>query len=149
MARLVILRIERGPDADIGPTREFEEREAPYIALRDRALRRRFVVEGLALTAALRRLQAMRPSATVTFTGWDMSHAEMVTHGRSELALHRWDLIGSDEVSEQLLSDTALLAHGRAVHDRMHGFTPVDSNGESTAMRSLLEMWGRDPDWHP
>ena len=49
--------------------------------------------------------------ATVPFTGWKMDAVTMITHVRSELALHRWDLAGDDELSFELLSQPEFAAH--------------------------------------
>jgi hypothetical protein len=91
----------------------------------------------------------MGPDVTVPFTGWDMTAAEMVMHGRSELSLHRWDLIGSDQTSMQLLAQPELFAHGTKVLAHM-ALTPPSQNGQGTAPSAgpvaLLELWGRDPD---
>jgi uncharacterized protein (TIGR03083 family) len=148
MARLVNRRLALGPEADIGPTVPFDEREPPYRALSDRVLRRMFVREGLALTDAIVRLIHAGPDATVTFTGWDMTANEMITHGRSELVLHRWDLVGFDALSRRLLDDVELLAHGRKVlaHMGLHesppeAAPPAGASGPS----ALLTLWGRYP----
>jgi uncharacterized protein (TIGR03083 family) len=152
MARLVNRRLELGPGADIGPTIPFEEREPPCRALSDRVLRRMFVREGLALTDAILRLQKAGPGATVTFTGSDMTVDEMVRHGRSELVLHRWDLVGSDATSRQLLDDPQLLEHGRHVLVQMGlseaALGPYAGHGLTNA-EALLLLWGRDPAWRP
>jgi hypothetical protein len=151
MARLVGLRLERGPAADLGPTRDFEERERPYRALADDRLRRRFVVEGLKLTDGIVRLHDRSPGVTVPFTGWDMTAEEMIRHGRSELVLHRWDLVGSDAASLRLLDDPELLAHGRSVLRRM-GLAESGAAGTDAGSgpEALLALWGRDPArWHP
>jgi uncharacterized protein (TIGR03083 family) len=152
MGRLVNRRLELGPETEIGPTIPFEEREAPCRALSDRVLRRMFVREGLALTDAIMRLRQAGPGVTVTFTGWDMTAEEMIRHGRSELVLHRWDLVGFDEVSRRLLDDAELLAHGRKVLAQMEssgapaGVTvPAGASGPS----ALLTLWGRYPGWAP
>jgi hypothetical protein len=148
MARLVNARLAVGPCAEIGPTRVFEDREGPFRAMADRALRRRFVVNGLALTDAILKLQAVGPAATVTFTGWDMTAAELIRHGESELILHRWDLVGSDPTSLALLNSPDLLEHGRKVIDHMGIIdAPACSEGEpDTGPRALLALWGRDLD---
>jgi uncharacterized protein (TIGR03083 family) len=152
MARLVKRRLDLGPGADVGPTIPSEEREPPYRALPDASLRRLFVREGLALTDAILRLQQAGTEVTVPFTGWDMTADEMIRHGRSELVLHRWDLVGSDATSRRLLDDPELVAHGRKVLARMglpeaaldsavtEGLSPADA---------LLVLWGRDPEWWP
>jgi hypothetical protein len=148
MTRLIDARLARGPGAGLGPTRPFEDREAPYRAMADRALRRRFVVNGLALTDAVLKLQGLGPEATVTFTGWDMTAAELIRHGESELILHRWDLVGSDATSLAMLSRPELLEHCRKVFDHMNIFdAPACRVGHpDTGPRALLAMWGRDPD---
>lgn len=152
MGRLVNRRLELGPGADIGPTAPFEERERPFQALPDAALRRSFVREGLALTDAILRLQQAGPEVTVAFTGWEMTADEMIRHGRSELVLHRWDLVGTDAVSRRLLDDPELVAHGRKVLARM-GLAEAALFPDATADQStpdvLLAVWGRDPDWRP
>jgi hypothetical protein len=152
MARLVNRRVERGPDAYIGSTISFEEREMPCRALSDRVLRRMFVREGLALTDAIVRLRRMGPGVTVPFTGWGMTVSDMIRHGRSELVLHRWDLVGSDAVARRQLDDPELLAHGRSVLARM-GLAEAAAGaypGQGvTAGDALLRLWGRDPGWRP
>jgi hypothetical protein len=151
MGRLVNRRLELGPEADIGPTMPFEERESPCRALSDGVLRRMFVREGLALTDAIMRLRQAGPGVTVTFTGWDMTAEELIRHGRSELVLHRWDLVGFDEVSRRLLDDAELLAHGRKVLAQMglaeatEPTVPAGASGPS----ALLTLWGRYPGWAP
>ncbi len=146
MTRLVEARLVQGPGTDLGPTREFEEREAPFRAMADRRLRRQFVVEGLALTDAVVRLQSLGPGVTVTFTGWDMTADEIIRHGESELVLHRWDLVGNDEVSRQWLSRPELMGHAEKVLSRM-ALPAAESSADPSASRSdqLLQLWGRDP----
>ena len=45
----------------------------------------------------------LQPDAVVPWTGREMVVATFITHTRSELALHRWDLVGDDDVSAVLL----------------------------------------------
>ncbi|MHB1088314.1 MAG: hypothetical protein ACYC19_06075 [Acidimicrobiales bacterium] len=45
-----------------------------------------------------------QPDAVVTWTGREMVVATFITHTRSELALHRWALVGDDDVSAVLLA---------------------------------------------
>jgi uncharacterized protein (TIGR03083 family) len=152
MGRLVNRRLEVGPGVDIGPTIPFDEREPACRALSDRELRRMFVREGLALTDAISRLRDAGPGMTVSFTGWDMTVDDMIRHGRSELVLHRWDLVGSDVVSQQMLDDVELLAHGRSV--LTHTGIPESARAarapfDASTAEALLVLWGRDPDWQP
>jgi len=148
MGRLIEARLAHGPDTDIGPTREFEEREAPFRAMADRRLRRQFVVEGFALTDAILRLRSAGPGFTVTFTGWDMSVDEMILHGKSELTLHRWDLVGTDDLSRQLLSRPEFMTHGKKVLARMglsEAAAVSHAGPENDPVAALLRLWGRDP----
>jgi hypothetical protein len=89
---------------------------------------------------------------TVTFTGWDMTVEEMIRHGRSELVLHRWDLVGFDDASRRLLDDAELLAYGRKVLSHIgpleaqaDAALPAGASGPS----ALLTLWGRYPGWAP
>lgn len=102
------------------PTRGFAEREAPYVALDDEALRARLVTEALRLDAALGALEqedgaGAGSRGAVAFTGWQMTAADLRMHGRSEAALHRWDLVGDDEVGAELLGQPELTAHATKV----------------------------------
>jgi hypothetical protein len=78
----------------------------------------------------------------VAFTGADLTAEGLMTHVRSELALHRWDLIGDDAVGRGLLAQPELLAHGRWVLTNMP--TLEESRGRVDDDRgSLLVLWGR------
>ena len=152
MRRLVNRRLELGPGAAIGPTVPFEDRELPCRAMPDAALRRLFVREALALTDAMLRLRRAGREVRVTFTGWDMTVDDMIRHGRSELVLHRWDLVGSDRVSLRLLDDVELLAHGRRVLTRTgipESARAARAPLEASTAEALLTLWGRDPTWRP
>jgi hypothetical protein len=95
-------------------TRPFDERERPFREMDDRVLRATLVTEGMRLLAALERLHQRNPASVVPFTGWRLTAMGLAIHARSELALHRWDLAGDDEVSTELLSQPELTAHGVA-----------------------------------
>jgi hypothetical protein len=51
------------------------------------------------------------PNALSPWAGHQMAVGAFLTHVRSEFTLHRWDLVGDDEVSIQLLSQPELTAH--------------------------------------
>jgi Mycothiol maleylpyruvate isomerase N-terminal domain len=92
-------------------TRTFTEREAPYLALPDEELRLRLNEH---LTLGLKVLDDFRtsgPDASVEFTGAAFTAAQMTVHIGSELAIHRWDLVGDDPIGQVLLSDPALTRH--------------------------------------
>ena len=135
--RLVAAKLAGRP---VPSTRPFTEREAPFVALPDDELRDLMGRPGLLL--ALDELHACDPSATVTFTGAELTATQLMTHVRSELAVHRWDLIGDDDVGRALLAQPDLLEHGRFVLGQMLSLAearnrPADDQGD------LLVLWGR------
>lgn len=103
--------------APIPPTTPFEVREAVFRSMADGDLRRAYLAGGAGLTNALAEMLRRNPTATVPFTGWEMDGATLITHIRSELAIHRWDLVGDDDISFDLLSQPELTRHAvRALH---------------------------------
>ena len=48
-----------------------------------------------------------------------MPAAQIVMHSRSEAAIHRWDVAGSDAVSDELLSQPELTDHAVGVLNAM------------------------------
>lgn len=98
--------LEGGPSR---PTRDFEERESPYRALAPEEVREAFFREALRAAAATERLA--EAGAQVWFTGVRLDAATLVAHIESELVLHRWDLVGSDDLGVDLLSDPRLGDH--------------------------------------
>ena len=135
MARLVERATAGG---EVPPTRSFAEREAPWLAVPDHELRAAFPVVGARFAAALRSLPAGR---RVPFTGWAMSGNQLRTHARSELVLHRWDLVGEDDTGAILLAQPDLLEHGRVALASM----PTLQEARRTPRRDddLLALWGR------
>lgn len=113
------------------PTRGFDEREAPFVALADDELRDRLFVEALRLNAAIDAMRVAGPSCTVAFSGRQLTAADLDLHGRSEAALHRWDLVGSDQVSTDLLAQPELTRHAVTVLNEM-----LDGSGESPRARA-------------
>lgn len=101
--------------APVPATRSFEEREAPFRALAPDDLLDRVVVEEAAMHEVVGRVLADDPDAVVPWTGRSMVVGTFPTHLRSEFALHRWDLVGSDPVGDHLLADPALTAHALSV----------------------------------
>jgi hypothetical protein len=99
------------------PTANFAEREAPFIALGDSELRDRLVSEAIRLQVVVEALQAAgRP---IAFSGQEMSPDEVALHGRSEATLHRWDLVGDDDIGQIHLIDPDLTAHAVTVLNTM------------------------------
>lgn len=139
--RLVAARLE---SVAVPPTRAFAEREAPFVAMPDAELRDLLTSGGLGLLVALDELHGRDPSATVAFTGAELTAMQLMAHVRSELAIHRWDLVGEDDIGRRLLAQPDLLAHGRWVLDQMPSLAearrrPADDRSD------LLVLWGRRP----
>ena len=93
------------------PTRSFEEREEPYRALTPKGLRRQFFRQALRATVAMERLSKAGPDRRVAFTGALLDARTLLLHSESELVIHRWDIVGNDDVSIRSLSDPRLGAH--------------------------------------
>jgi hypothetical protein len=121
------------------PTKDLAAREAPYAAMADDELRACLVDEALRLSVAIEKLAAAGPMRTVLFAGRALSAAELTMHGRSEAALHRWDLAGDDDISQEFLGQEELTAH--AVHVLNH---MLDGSPEAvlarTAVAGITEM---------
>jgi hypothetical protein len=99
-------------------TRGFEEREQPFRELPDPELRR--ILENTeVLENTLRTAFDQHPQATIPFTEMDLTPIELLVHARSELAIHRWDLTGHDEVGTELMQDPGLTSHAVKVLDGM------------------------------
>lgn len=103
MLRLVGARLAGEP---VPPTAAFAEREPAARALDHETLLA--LLEGGDLLGQLDRLG---DGATVSFTGWAMDASALRLHIRSELAIHRWDLVGSDDESAALLGAPELTEH--------------------------------------
>ncbi len=95
-------------------TRTFDEREAGYRMMtpaeqhpwieRNEERMRRSVAEVLEL----------EPDPVMRWTGRQVKVRGFLKHMRSECVLHRWDIVGDDETSWQLLSRYELMAHAVA-----------------------------------
>lgn len=131
----MIAHIASGADAfanqieahlDGRPVPEFgswEVREPPYRELPDAVLRRRLNASEQRMSAAFETMLAADPVAAVAEVGWGLPIAELVTHMRQEFAIHRWDLIGDDEIGRSLLSRPVLLDHSaRLLGDSLFKF---------------------------
>jgi uncharacterized protein (TIGR03083 family) len=92
-------------------TRGFEEREARFRALPADRLSSTVDEQETLLRHEIAAVLADDPGAELAWTGRRMRVASFPTHLRSECALHRWDLLGDDETSADLLGDNDLLEH--------------------------------------
>lgn len=115
VARLVDEHLTRKPVSD---TRGFEEREKPFREIADDALRRSLIGPSF-LEDLLTKAAAHDADATIPFTKMDFTFEQLAIHARSELALHRWDLVGHDSVGRALLAKPDLTVHSVRVLDGM------------------------------
>ena len=99
----------------IPATRTFEEREPPFRALDDAALLDRFDTEERAFRELVDQVLAGEPDAVIPWTGRRMAVAAFPTHLRNELTLHRWDLVGDDDIGDGLLAQPELTVHSVGV----------------------------------
>ncbi|HUV57254.1 MAG TPA: maleylpyruvate isomerase N-terminal domain-containing protein [Acidimicrobiales bacterium] len=115
----VALNLEAyGEGRPVPLTRGFEEREAPYRAMGHDQLRTQLPISIERAAVALDAVLNSQPDAVVPWTGREMVVATFITHMRSELALHRWDLVGDDDVSAVLLAQPELTDHAVTVLGR-------------------------------
>lgn len=107
LARVLVAHLD---GRDVPATRGFEEREAPFRSLRWPALLE-------ALDAAVADLAEVvgrgrdDPESLVPWTGRHMRVRWFGEHLRSELVLHRRDLVGDDAVGDALLAEPWMTEH--------------------------------------
>lgn len=89
----------------------WEVREPPYRAMDDDRLRQRLVAAEQRMADAFDALLESDPALAVPEVGWGLPVAELVTHMRQEFAIHRWDLVGDDDLGTQLLGRHQLVDH--------------------------------------
>jgi hypothetical protein len=92
-------------------TRSFEEREAPLRAAEHDDLLSRLVAEEKRMRILVADVLAVNPEGVIPWTGRQMVVAKFIPHLRNEHALHRWDIVGDDEISVTLLEQTDLTEH--------------------------------------
>lgn len=107
LGRVLAAHLDRRP---VPATRGFEEREAPFRALTDDD---RLAALEHAIGDLCRVLERglEEPAAWVPWTGRHMRVAWFGEHMRSELVLHRWDLVGDDDVSTRALAEPWMTTH--------------------------------------
>ena len=116
----VALNLEAyGEGKKVPPTRGFEEREAPFRELDDPLLRSELPKSIARMSKALDYVLANEPDAVVPWTGRQMVVKTFSTHLRSELAIHRFDLIGDDDIGNELLAQPELTEHAVTVLGRV------------------------------
>lgn len=92
-------------------TRSFEEREAPLQALGHTDLLKRLESDETRMRQLVADVLDSEADAVIPWTGRHMAVAKFVPHLRNEHALHRWDVAGDDDLSEQLLGSEDLIDH--------------------------------------
>jgi uncharacterized protein (TIGR03083 family) len=95
----------------LGRTRTWDEREQPLRDLDLGTLLGRVEDRAAAVAAVVGQVLDRQADAELTWTGRTVRVAGFPTHLRSEDALHRWDLMGDDETSHELLGQQDLLVH--------------------------------------
>jgi len=120
-------------------TRDFADREAPWVEMADDDLRASLVTEAIRLSVAVEALAAAGPELTVPFARRRLGATELTMHGRSEAALHRWDLAGDDDISTDLLAQPELTGHAVGVLNTMLDASPeaVTTRTTSAAITKL------------
>ena len=96
-------------------TRSFEEREAPWRAMADDELCRSLPVAEEEMRSVLDQVLGRDPRAVIRWTGRQMEVAKFRPHLRSEFAIHRWDIVGDDATSLELLGQPELTEHAVGV----------------------------------
>lgn len=97
-------------------TRPWEVREPPFRAMSDAVLRESLVEHAVRFES---NVATLNRSDEIVYTGWAMTAERLRMHSHSEAVLHRWDLVGDDDVGVSLLSDPAMVTHALAVFDAM------------------------------
>ncbi|HTT86151.1 MAG TPA: maleylpyruvate isomerase N-terminal domain-containing protein, partial [Acidimicrobiales bacterium] len=108
LARILRAHLEGGP---VPATRTFADREAPFRRLSDGRLLDALEDEVSELTAVVGEAAEADAEEFVSWTGRKMKVAWFAEHMREELILHRWDIVGDDEVSTRLLSQPWVTEH--------------------------------------
>lgn len=106
-ARVLQAHIDQHPV----PTRNFEEREAPYRAMTDVDLWIAFIDRCERLVDTTEVASELPPDEEIEWTGRTVTPGFFVEHMREELVLHRWDMTGDDSASVHALSQPWMTTH--------------------------------------
>jgi hypothetical protein len=104
---------------EVPKTLTFEQREPPFRAMDDGDLCKLLSDEEHRMRAAIEQVLAREPDAVIRWTGRNMEVAKFVLHVRNEFAIHRWDFVGDDEISKELLCQPELIEHSVGVLGRI------------------------------
>jgi Mycothiol maleylpyruvate isomerase N-terminal domain len=127
-------------------TRGFEEREQPLQAMRHLDLLLRLDLEEQRMRTLVANVIEVNPDVVIPWTGRLMEVAKFIPHLRNEHALHRWDIVGDDELGITLLSEADLTAHSVLVLGRilLVAGQARDSDPEADLHVSLRSVGERD-----
>jgi hypothetical protein len=92
-------------------TRMFDEREPEFRVMSAPELVRAIETGEAAMRRSLDELLARESNAVLRWTNRQVQASGFLKHSRSECAVHRWDVVGDDDVSEKLLSQEELFHH--------------------------------------
>jgi uncharacterized protein (TIGR03083 family) len=124
------------------PTRSHAEREEPYRLLPDDVLRERLATNAAHLTTVMARLG----DTPVLFTERWMTAADFAMHSRMECALHRWDIVGRDDVGWAMLGQPALTAHSIGVLTSMSSLPEAPSHRVTSRLAPAQRLVLRSSD---
>lgn len=113
-------------------TRTFDEREGEFRALDAPALMTAIADGEAAMRRSMAALLAVEDDPVLRWTNRLVHATGFLKHTRSECAVHRWDIVGDDDVSAELLSPHELTAHLVA----FLGATPITARGIATGAGS-------------
>jgi Mycothiol maleylpyruvate isomerase N-terminal domain len=97
--------------APVPKTRSFEEREAPLQAMGPADLLNQLDVEEQRMRVLVADALEINSESVIPWTGRRMPVAKFIPHLRNEHALHRWDIVGDDDLSVILLGQSDLSEH--------------------------------------
>lgn len=108
----VIRHVEAYADGrPLARTRTFEEREPPYRAMSPGELSKQVELNEERMRHTVEDLLEVEPDATMRWTGRMVKAKGFLSHLRNEAAVHRWDMVGDDEMSWRLLGQQELIEH--------------------------------------
>lgn len=95
----------------LATTRGFDEREAPFRVLSYPQVLAALDREETTMRTEIEAVLSEDPDAVLAWTRRQMRVDAFLTHLRSECVIHRWDLVGDDQVSQELLGQFDLFKH--------------------------------------
>jgi hypothetical protein len=127
-------------------TRTFEEREAPLQAIEHESLLGRLDAEEQRMRTVVADVLEVNPDSVIPWTGRQMEVAKFIPHLRNEHALHRWDVVGDDDLGFTLLSQADLTGHSVLVLGRILLVAGLarDPDPEANFRASLRSVGERD-----